>query len=182
MRVPLRPGRSPFTMLLLLLAFSAACDRTPEPAAEPPWTSPIPFDTARAWIHTDVDSVRLLLELAESDSQHQFGLMTRPTLDAESGMLFVYDSVQPGTNGFWMFRTRVPLDIAFLDRGNMILAILSMEPCLSTNPELCTVYPPGVPYWSALEVNRGWFTRHGVGVGATLTLHGAPPPGSPTGS
>jgi len=28
-------------------------------------------------------------------------------------MLFVYDSTQPPDAGFWMYRTRIPLDIAF---------------------------------------------------------------------
>jgi uncharacterized membrane protein (UPF0127 family) len=175
-------SRSQLGLTTLLLAFAAgACDRQPEP--EPPWHSPIAFDTATAWVHTETDSLPLLLEVAESEAQHQFGLMTRPTLDAESGMIFVYDSVQAADAGFWMFRTRVPLDIAFLDRGNMILAILAMEPCASTNPQLCRVYPPGVPYWAALEVSRGWFERHGVGVGATVQLDATvkperAPPGS----
>jgi hypothetical protein len=33
-----------------------------------------------------------------------------------AGMLFVYDSTQPGNAGFWMYRTRIPLDIAFVCR------------------------------------------------------------------
>jgi uncharacterized membrane protein (UPF0127 family) len=94
-------------------------------------------------------------------------------------MLFVYDSVQPGENGFWMFRTLVPIDIAFLDRGNMILTILPMDPCPSPRPEQCPAYPPGVPYWAALEVNRGWFARHGIGVGGTIRLEGDVVPAGP---
>ena len=171
-----------FARIACLLAASAAgaCDRQVE---ETPWSSPIAFDTTLAWVHTETDSTRLLVELAASESQRQFGLMTRPTLDPGSGMLFVYDSVQPGEIGFWMFRTIVPLDIAFLDRGNMILTILSMDPCPSPNPQQCPSYRPGVPYWSALEVNRGWFTQHGIGVGAVVRVDsgaatGSPPPGS----
>jgi uncharacterized membrane protein (UPF0127 family) len=162
--------------LVALSAFAGGCDRQVE---EGPWTSPIPFDTAVAWVHTETDSTQLLVELARTDDQHQFGLMTRPSLDPESGMVFLYDSLQTGDNGFWMFRTKVPLDIAFLDRGNMILTILQMEPCLSTNPQLCRVYAPGVDYWAALEVNRGWFTRHAVGVGGRVVFDEAVEPEAP---
>ena len=151
-----------------LLPVSSACGR--EPVEEAPWRSPIPFDTAVAWMHSDSDSTRLLIELAESDSQHQFGLMTRPTLDAESGMAFLYDSVQTGENGFWMFRTRVPLDIAFVDSANVIRAILQMEPCESPNPQQCPVYEPKVDYLMAIEANKGWFGRHGVEVGTRVNI------------
>jgi hypothetical protein len=165
------------TMMLL----TGACDRQVE---EGPWRSPIPFDTTVAWVHTGSDSTELLLELAESDSQHQFGMMTRPSVDAESGMAFLYDSVQPGENGFWMFRTIVPLDIAFLDSAGVIQAVLSMDPCPSPYPEGCPTYAPGVDYWTAVEVNRGWFARHGVGVGSRIEMPDSvmPRAGPPTGS
>lgn len=180
MRATLRIRRMSFARTVCLLAVSAgACDQQVEPA---PWVSPIHFDTTFAWVHTETDSTRLLLELAASLSQQQFGMMTRPTLDAESGMLFVYDSAQAPENGFWMHRTIVPLDIAFLDRGNMILSILSMDPCPSPNPQYCPTYPPGIRYWSALEVNRGWFQRHGIGVGGVVRVEGSAPPSAPPGS
>jgi hypothetical protein len=140
------------------------------PDGEGPWTSPISFDTAQVWVHTGADSVPLLVELAETDAQRQFGLMTRPALDPGSGMAFLYDAEQPGEAGFYMFRTRVPLDIAVLDSEGTILTILSMEPCESPYPESCRIYEPGTPYWSTLEVNRGWFGRHEVGVGAQVEI------------
>ena len=183
MRGTLRSRRIPVARTICLLASWAAGACGDEPVEDAPWKSPIAFDTTFAWVHSESDSTRLLLELAESLSQQQFGMMTRPTLDAESGMLFVYDSAQAPENGFWMFRTIVPLDIAFLDRGNMILSILSMDPCPSPNPQHCPSYPPGIRYWSALEVNRGWFARHGIGVGGVVRLEsGAASNGAPPGS
>jgi uncharacterized membrane protein (UPF0127 family) len=154
--------------LALLATAALGCDRQPD--EEGPWISPIAFDTAVGWVHSESDSTRLLLELARSESQQQFGLMTRPALDAESGMAFLYDSIQPGSNGFWMYRTRVPLDIAFLDSTGVIRVILPMEPCPSPYPESCPTYAPGLDYWSAVEVNRGWFERHGVGTGGRIRI------------
>src|SRR5688572_5915639 len=115
MRATLRGCRIPLARTVCFLAVWAAgaCDRAA--VEEAPWKSPIPFDTTFAWVQSETDSTRLLLELAETPSQQQFGMMTRPRLDPESGMLFVYDSAQAPENGFWMFRTIVPLDIAFLD-------------------------------------------------------------------
>lgn len=162
----LRRGRA---VAFLLVAAAVACgDGASE--AEGPWTSPIPFDTAFAWIHTPADSVRILIELAESDAQRQFGLMTRPSLDSMSGMLFRYETDQPGNAGFYMYRTRVPLDIAFLDSAGTVDTILAMPPCESPYPASCPIYGPGGPYRAALEVNLGWFERHGVGPGARVRL------------
>ena len=33
---------------------------------------------------------------------------------------------------------------------------------------LAHVYTPAAPYWYALEVNQGWFSQHGVGVGQQM--------------
>jgi len=97
-------------------------------------------------------------------------LMERPSLPEDHGMLFVYDEVQPGSAGFWMYRTLIPLDIAYIDTGERIVAILPMDPCGSPNPAVCRLHPPGVPYLRALEVNRGHFARRGIGVGDRVVL------------
>ena len=137
---------------------------------EAPWVSPVAFDTATAWIESGGDSTRLLVELASTSAQRSFGLMARPGLDQDSGMLFLYDSAQPDSAGFWMFRTRIPLDIAFLDSAGVIRRILAMDPCPSMYATACDTYVPEVSYWSALEVNRGWFARNGVGEGAVVRV------------
>jgi uncharacterized protein len=131
---------------------------------------PVRFDTAQVWIHDGTDSVGLLVEVAETDSQREVGLRDRSSLDPGSGMIFLLDSSRDGDEGFWMWRTAIPLDIAFLDEEGRIVAVLSMDPCLETDPELCPEYVPGVAYRSALEVNQGWFQEHGVAVGHRLRL------------
>ena len=91
-------------------------------------------------------------------------------LDPGSGMIFVWDSVRGPDAAFYMWRTRMPLDIAFMDGAGVVRRILAMEPCPSLYVEACPTYPPGVEYRSALEVNRGWFAEHGLGVGSKITL------------
>jgi uncharacterized membrane protein (UPF0127 family) len=69
-----------------------------------------------------------------------------------------------------MYRTRIPLDIAFLDSAGVIRAVRSMTPCTATIAQGCPTYTPDVPYQFALEVNAGYFARHGVGVGDSVLL------------
>lgn len=142
-----------------------------------PWSSPVAFDTARARILTGSDTVPLLVELARTDEQRRFGLQARPRLDPGSGMLFLYDSDQPGERYFWMFNTKIPLDIAFVDSTGVIDTILAMTPCEAElyPRQACRRYSPGTPFRRALEVNRGWFGDHGVVPGDRIVVDTAAP-------
>ncbi|BAU47810.1 hypothetical protein SVA_1235 [Sulfurifustis variabilis] len=115
-------------------------------------------------------TVGLRAEIARTVEARSRGLMDRSHLPADAGMLFVYPEAQPPQSGFWMFRTRIPLDIAFLDGDGRILAIRVMEPCGSAVSFRCRTYAPGVPYRAALEVNRGFFARNRIAVGDRLVL------------
>jgi uncharacterized membrane protein (UPF0127 family) len=91
--------------------------------------------------------------------------MFRRSLPRNAGMIFAFPRDRRG--GFWMKNTLIPLSIAFSDRRGRILRILDMTPCRS---EPCRIYDPGVAYRSALEVNRGAFTRWDVKRGDRITL------------
>lgn len=128
------------------------------------------FDTASVRIAKPSDTLHVRVELAMSSEQRTMGLMERRQLAEDSGMLFVYDSTQSAAAGFWMYRTRIPLDIAYADSAGVIRAVRAMVPCPTTIPEGCKTYEPGVPYQYALEVNAGYFARHGVEIGHTVVL------------
>jgi uncharacterized protein len=140
------------------------------PANDAATPSSLHFDTAAVRIITQTDTIRLAVELAVSGEQKSTGLMERRQLADTAGMLFVYDSVQPPDAGFWMYRTRIPLDIAYMDPAGRIRAIQHMVPCESATPQGCPTYPPGVPYQYALEVNGGFFARKRVMVGDAIFL------------
>ena len=137
------------------------------------------FDTTRMGIARPSDTVGLDVELAVKPEQKSMGLMERRHLADDAGMLFVYDSTQPPDAGFWMYRTRIPLDIAFADSTGVIRSIRSMVPCPTEVAEGCPSYTPDAPYRYALEVNAGYFSRHGIVVGNTLLLKDLPPTGTP---
>ena len=128
----------------------------------------VTFDTGSVTIKTPRETIRMTVELARSETEQQYGLMDRPALDPERGMLFAYDAVQDTGQGFWMYRTKIPLDIAFIDSAGAIVAIRSMEPCQSPQPEWCPAYSPVKRYQSSLEPNRGFFTSHGIAEGALV--------------
>jgi uncharacterized protein len=161
--------------LLLLAAFLVSC--TSEPAADDDaYEHVMSFDTAHVRLARERDTLRLALELAISDEQKTMGLMERRRLADDAGMLFVYDSTQPPDAGFWMYRTRIPLDIAFLDSAGVIRALRSMTPCPTTIAQGCPSYTPDVAYRYALEVNAGFFARHGITIGHSLLLRDLPGP------
>jgi uncharacterized protein len=154
---------------LALTALAAACDRG-EPAEEPAYRPVVVFDTARARIITDADTFALSIDVAEREDQRAYGLMERTGLPDDAGMVFLYLHEQPADAGFWMWRTRIALDIAFFDEQGTILAILHMEPCPHADPRGCPTYPPGVAYHGALEVNRGYFAARGIGPGDRIVI------------
>ena len=160
-------------LLVVLLAAATACGGE-EPPADDAYDHVLPFDTARVRIASASDTAWLTVQLALSDAQKTLGLMERRHLPDSAGMLFVYGAMQPDSSGFWMFRTRIPLDIAFLDSAGVVRAIRSMPPCESALAQGCPAYAAGVPYRAALEVNRGYFERRGIRVGDRVLLEDLP--------
>ena len=153
------------TLTIMMLALGACSRDTPatdQDTAAPPVLA---FETAPVRLITARDTIELQTELARTAEQKQLGLMERRSLPERAGMLFVYDSTQPPTSAFWMYRTRIPLDIAFIDSAGVIRSIVPMVPCTSDVADACPNYPAGAPFRAALEVNAGFFRRAGVGVG-----------------
>lgn len=122
-----------------------------------------------ACLVSDTDAHRIRVEVAKTPAQRQYGLMERSRLDDDAGMLFVYPEVMPPTHSFWMYKTLIPLDIAFISEAGEIRAIQSMAPCPATGTG-CPSYPATVPFTMALEMNLGYFQKHDIGVGDHFSL------------
>lgn len=123
-------------------------------------------------IHSRQGPHRLEVEIASTLKDRSQGLMDRDSLPSDAGMLFLYDRAQSPRSGFWMYRTRIPLDIAFIERDGSIAAIRSMTPCEAEAPSQCPAYSAGVSFIAALEVNGGYFEERGIAVGDCVTLPG----------
>ena len=107
----------------------------------------------------------LRVDLADTTARRARGLMFRPTLADDEGMLFLFPS--PTTNAFWMRNTFVPLSIAFIDGDGVIIDVQDMEPLTTT------LHAPGGAYRWALEAPQGWFGARALEPGATVRLIGA---------
>ncbi len=122
--------------------------------------------SARVILGSGGDEVALRVEVADSPEERSKGLMGRPSLPEDTGMVFLHR--EPTTGSFWMKDTLIPLSVAFWGPEGRILAILDMEPCRA---EPCELYSPGVTWTAALEVDQGFFAEHGVAVGDEVRLH-----------
>jgi uncharacterized protein len=120
-------------------------------------TSPFGLKTVELKIlNTDLNA-----EVADTPQASENGLMFRDSLPENRGMLFVFE--HPKAASFWMRNTKIPLSIAYIDSTGKILEIKSLKPLDET----------AVPSASdrvafALEVNEGWFGRHGISPGAQI--------------
>lgn len=103
-------------------------------------------------------------EVASTPEQRAIGLMHRPTMPANDGMLFVFE--RAGQQCFWMKNTMLPLSIAFLDDDGTVVNIEEMKP--HTLDSHCSARPVRF----ALEMNQGWFGKRAIKPGAKIT--GAP--------
>lgn len=132
-----------------------ACDGKSAPPAST-------WPTATIAVQGSGQSTGLTVEIANTESRREQGLMYRQSLDDAHGMLFLF----PGdtTNGFWMQNTYIPLDIAYISADGKVVDIVHGKPLDQT------ILYSSQPYRYALEVAGGWFQRHGYDVGSTVTI------------
>lgn len=130
------------------------------------------FDRGTLTIVQDGRRVVLSVEIARTVEARSFGLMLRPSLPENAGMLFVFE--EDGRWGFWMKHTLIPLSIGFIDRAWRLLEIQDMAVAADPNTGPWPIYEPSRPYRYALEVNQGFFARKGITPGARLELRPAP--------
>jgi hypothetical protein len=101
------------------------------------------------------------LQVAILEPEQARGLMQRPDLGKDEGMIFVYPV--PQRQGYWMRNTPEPLDIAYLDHDGMILEIY---PLLPFDERAVTSRSDRIQY--VVEMPRGWFEANAVRPGARI--------------
>jgi uncharacterized protein len=115
-----------------------------------------------------VNGHKLTVEVAHTDPERMQGLMHRRILPEDRGMLFVFPETD--RHAMWMMNTYIPLSVAFLDERGAIINIEDMK------PQTQDTHPAAKPAKYALEVNLGWFRRHGAKPGAKVEgIEHAPP-------
>lgn len=114
--------------------------------------------------------IPIALEHAVTPEQLAVGLMGRSSLPENQGMLFTFSPPRQVT--MWMLNTQIDLAVAFLDRDQMIFEIQEMKayPHIK-DPQffMSQSMPSAFTTSYALEMNGGWFEKHGVHVGDRVT-------------
>lgn len=160
----------PGVVLLAALGLLAGCragGERPAAAGKLLWLVPAGGEPAGE-IPAGAEAVAVV-EIAADAAARERGLMFRDSMPADAGMLFVY----PGEDerNFWMKNTRIPLSIAFADATGRIVRIAGMEPGAGRPESELELYGSGEPAKYALEMNRGWFSLHGIRAGDRIGLH-----------
>ncbi|WP_168196820.1 DUF192 domain-containing protein [Brevundimonas sp. M20] len=99
-------------------------------------------------ITTSTGEHKFMVEIADDDAERQRGLMERPPLADDRGMLFQFPDV--AERGFWMHNTPSPLDILYLDPHGRIVSIVK-----NAAPNNDTVLPSNGPAMGVLELRGG---------------------------
>ncbi len=112
-------------------------------------------------VYFERGAIVVSVEVAQSATDQQRGLMGREGLSDGSGMLFIFDS--EAQHNFWMKNVNFPIDIIWIDSDFRIVDItMGAVPCVV---EPCPFYSPGVPARYVLEVPSGFASENGVEFG-----------------
>ena len=111
----------------------------------------------------DVGGRPVRMRLAVLEHERSRGLMHVPSMPEEEGMLFVFPV--PQRMSFYMRNTRIPLDIGYFSADGTLQEIYQMYPFVED-----AVPSARDDLQLALEMNQGWYARHGVRPGARIDL------------
>ena len=108
----------------------------------------------------------LQVEVMVKDEDRAMGLMFRPSLPKDRGMLFIFE--RPEFHGIWMKNCRFPIDIVWLDEERKVVHVAeSVPPCKA---EPCPVYNPLRRASYVVELNAGQARREKAVLGSTFSF------------
>jgi len=106
----------------------------------------------------------LQAEVMVSDADRAMGLMFRPSLPLDRGMIFVFESSDH--HAIWMKNCRFPIDILWLDEERRIVHVEESVPPCKADP--CPSYAPMRRATFVVELNARQARREKAVVGARV--------------
>ena len=94
------------------------------------------------------------------------GMMFRDSLAQDRGMLFIHP--KEDKYGYWMYQTRIPLDIIWMDHDRRIVEMSLETPPCTTKASECPQYGGTAASSFVLEINAGAAARNGLKLGDVL--------------
>lgn len=110
-----------------------------------------------------IDKLTIEVEVAETEVQHQHGLMFRKELAPDHGMIFIFKNEE--TRNFWMKNTFVDLSIGFFNKNKELIDIQEMQ-SVKTLVEQPKTYQSKGPAQYVLEMPKNWFKKKNIKKGA----------------
>jgi uncharacterized membrane protein (UPF0127 family) len=110
----------------------------------------------------------LTLEIADTMSKRQVGMMYRKKLDENRGMLFVFPVEKD--NQFWMKNTFVSLDMVFVGSNLKVVGIVS-----SATPGSLKKLGVSKPSKYVIEVVAGYADKNNLSAGSKFVIDGILP-------
>lgn len=159
------PSLLPVVLLVLAGPVLAGCEaEAPESTPAPAATPTIPFDRegTLAFVSGADTLTTIAIEIADTDSARQRGLMERTSLPDASGMLFIFEQEEP--QGFWMANTPLSLDILYVGADSGIVSMAKY-----TTPYSDETLPSAGPAQYVVEVPAGFADRYGIVEGDRVT-------------
>ncbi len=150
--------RAALVLLAMLAMVLAACgDWGQDPGNGGLDGEPIPFrkDGELTFLRDGAENVTIEIEIAESDSARERGLMQRDSLPDLGGMLFIFPREE--TQSFWMANTPLALDLIFVDSDSQIVDIDKYTRPFSTGS-----IASDAPAQYVIEVKAGFSDTHGI--------------------
>jgi hypothetical protein len=111
-----------------------------------------PAETGLIAVTTPQGAV-IMAELADTAEERARGLMFRPSLEKNRGMLFTF--AEPQQWSFWMKNTRIPLDIIWMDGRRKIVHVERRVPICNRTDDGCPQYQPNENALYVLELAAG---------------------------
>ena len=151
--------RLAFAFALLVALPSMAQGLRPHEPLNPAKAQSLP--TSPLAIESGGQMHEFVVELAETSTQRNIGLMHRNDLAADRGMLF--DSRTERPTQFWMRNTFIPLDMLFVRASGQVIYIIE-----NATPHAETRVGPKQPVRAVLEIPGGTVARLGLKIGDTV--------------
>ena len=138
------------------LVLLAGCrGETPAPAAPASTSLPFRIDGRLDFVRDGRTLKTIDIEIADTDSTRERGLMERAVIPADTGMLFVFDRAEQ--QNFYMASTPKSLDIQFYGPDSTLLNIAE-----DAVPYSFTTLPSAGPAQFVVEVPAGYSRRIGL--------------------
>jgi len=119
-----------------------------------------------------IADTKIAVELADTNEKRTNGLSGKSELNAESGMLFVFEKKVVAPT-FWMKDMLIPLDIIWIGNGKIVKIDKNIPAPVAETPDTKLVnYSPGTPIDYVLEVNAGFSDKNNFKVGDSVDLSG----------